>query len=156
MVANPTVILVGAGLAARHLLQSTAAVLGEFPGIRVEHVNKLTPLVSKGEWPSDRTAIGIIAASTASAVRNAQKLMGNAPLIVVPMAKNPAQGRKMLEISTRTGVPTVALNEAGARNAALLAVSVFAAIGVAKLRTAFDAFRARQTASVLKMRLPAA
>jgi len=49
---------------------------------------------------------------------------------------------------------TVALGEAGAKNAALLAVAILAAAGDDRLRSALQAFRRDQTEAVLAMRLP--
>jgi phosphoribosylcarboxyaminoimidazole (NCAIR) mutase len=156
-VSKPSVILFGDGPAARVLLQKTATVLADFPEIKVQTVNKSVATVSKAItkllWGP---CIGIFATSRPAGVARVMAGFEPNPLIVVPVAVRQAAGSRLLQAAAQAGAPTVALGEAGARNAALLAVAMFAAHGAKKTRQALDAFRAKQTSSVLKTRLPVA
>jgi hypothetical protein len=155
-VSNPSVILFSDGAAARVLLQKTESVLAEFPGIRVRNVNKSSSVVSNGgRRRSGPPCIGIYATSSPGRIAGLLAQMEPNPLIVVPVAKKAVDGLRLLQAAAAAGAATVALGEAGARNAALLAVSMFAANGAEKLRVSLDEFRGRQTSTVLKTRLPA-
>ena len=155
-VSKPSVILFGDGPAARLLLRKAAAVLAGFPEIRAQIVNKLPAAVSKSGPRLPATPfICIFATSRPAAVTKVLEAVEPNPLIVVPVAMKPTDGTRLLRAAAQTGAPTVALGEAGARNAALLAVSMIAARGAKKTRQALDVFRARQTSNVLKTRLPA-
>ncbi len=156
-VSKPSVILFGDGPAARVLLRKTASVLAGFPEIRVHVVNKSVAAVSKANWKlRAEPFIGIFATSRPAGVAKVMAGFEPHPLIVVPVAARQAAGSRLLQAAAQAGAPTVALGEAGARNAALLAVAMFAAHGAKKTRQALDAFRAKQTSSVLKTRLPVA
>jgi len=154
-VSNPSVILLGDGPAARLLLHKTAAVLADFPEIRVEAVNKSASTVSKPPGRPAGPFVAIYATSKSAGIAALRLQLGTNPLIVVPVAENSVSGQRLLQAAAAAGAPTVALGEAGARNAALLAVSMFAAQGVRTLRKALDDFRAKQTTTVLKTSLPA-
>jgi hypothetical protein len=154
-VSNPSVILFSDGPAARVLLQKTESVLAEFPGIRVRNVNKSAAEVSNAVWRrSGPPCIGIYATSRPGRIAGLLAQMEPNPLIVVPVAKKAADGLRHLQAAAAAGAATVALGEAGARNAALLAVAMFAANGAENLRVLLNDFRARQTATVVKTRLP--
>lgn len=154
-VSNPSVILFSDGPAARLLLQKTEAVLAGFPEIRVKSVNKSAATVSKTDLRVRGGAfVGILATSRAGGIAGWQARLGPNPLIVVPVPKSPADGLRLLQAVTEAGCATVALGEAGARNAALLAVAIIATNGAAKLRKSLDVFRGRQTATVRRTRLP--
>jgi hypothetical protein len=157
-VSNPSVILFSDGPAARHLLQNVEDLLGEFPGIRVRNVNNSTsgerpPGAGFKRWPGP--FIGIYATSRAEGIAHLMSRVEPNPLIVVPVADDAATGLTLLQAAVTAGAPTVALGEAGARNAALLAIAMFASRGAVKVRKALDEFRARQTSTVRKMRLSA-
>ncbi len=157
-VSNPSVILFSDGPAARLLLQKTEAVLADFPEIRVRIVNKSTWVGTAGWAGMGRSytpVIGIYATSRPGSIAAVSAWLEPNPLIVVPTAGNRAGGLRLLQAAAAAGAPTVALGEAGARNAALLAVSMFAANGSKSLRKSLDEFRARQTSAVLATRLPA-
>jgi 5-(carboxyamino)imidazole ribonucleotide mutase len=163
-VSNPCVILFSDGPAARLLLRNSEALLAEFPGIRVRNVNNSAAADKKGAVGPATGAgvdrwrgpfIGIYATSEAGSIAELLARVEPNPLIVVPMAQDSESGLALLKEAAAAGAPTVALGEAGARNAALLALSLFASRGPVKLRKALDGFRARQTSTVRKMRLPA-
>jgi phosphoribosylcarboxyaminoimidazole (NCAIR) mutase len=157
-VSNPSVILFSDGPAARHLLQNAESLLAGFPEIRVRIVNKSaseerTPSARLKRWPG--SFIGIYATSRAESIANLMERVEPNPLIVVPVAEDSATGLTLLQAAVTAGAPSVALGEAGARNAALLAIAMFASRGALRLRKALDDFRARQTSTVRKMSLPA-
>jgi phosphoribosylcarboxyaminoimidazole (NCAIR) mutase len=155
-VSKPSVILFGDGPAARVLLQKTASVLAAFPEIRVQIVNKSVATVSNAiRKLLAEPCIGIFATSRPAGVAKVMAGFEPNPLIVVPVAARQGAGLRLLQAAAQSGAPTVALGEAGARNAALLAVAMFAARGAKKTRQALDAFRAKQTSGVLKTQLPA-
>ena len=159
------VVLFSSDAAGERALGKTEEVLSEFPGIRVLAVtvdggtkagraaSGATPL-SPGGLPT--RFIGIYASSRVNDLADFMRLVAPNPLIFVPVAESPDAGLRLLKEAAMCGAPTVALGEAGARNAALLAISMWAAgSGADKLRKPLDAFRARQTAAVRKMKLPA-
>jgi len=79
------------------------------------------------------------------------------PVLGVPVESNALKGLdSLLSIAQMpAGVPVgaLAIGEPGAKNAALLAISILA-LHDAKLRAAWEAFRARQTQAVLQQKLP--
>ncbi len=77
------------------------------------------------------------------------------PVISVPIVeKLPATAARLLRsLSSGRGVPTLAFGRAGARNAALAAVSILA-LADPVLRRRLDRFRERQTREVRNVRLP--
>lgn len=79
------------------------------------------------------------------------------PVLGVPVESKVLAGLDSLLsiVQMPGGIPvgTVAIGPAGAKNAALLAISILA-LGDADLRRALEAFRARQTADVLAAELP--
>jgi len=79
------------------------------------------------------------------------------PVLGVPVESKVLRGVDSLLsiVQMPAGVPvgTLAIGEAGAKNAGLLAVSILA-LKDEKLRDALDRFRAHQTSSVLAARLP--
>ncbi len=157
-VSNPSVILFSDGPAARLLLQKTEAVLADFPEIRVRIVNKRPGVGTTGVAGMERlhtSVIGIYATSRPGSVADLSAWLEPNPLIVIPAARSRASGLRLLQSAAAAGAPTVALGEAGARNAALLAVSMLAANGSKALRDSLDEFRARQTSAVRKTNLPA-
>jgi 5-(carboxyamino)imidazole ribonucleotide mutase len=79
------------------------------------------------------------------------------PVLGVPVESRVLRGMDSLLsiVQMPAGIPvgTLAIGEAGAKNAALLAVSILA-LHDAELRAALDRFRAEQTSSVLAAKLP--
>ena len=79
------------------------------------------------------------------------------PVLGVPVESKALSGiDSLLSIVQMPGgipVGTVAIGPAGAKNAALLAIAILA-LGDTALRSALEAFRARQTAEVLSTELP--
>jgi 5-(carboxyamino)imidazole ribonucleotide mutase len=79
------------------------------------------------------------------------------PVLGVPVESRVLRGVDSLLsiVQMPAGIPvgTLAIGEAGAKNAALLAVSILA-LHDPELRTEFEAFRAQQTADVLATDLP--
>jgi len=79
------------------------------------------------------------------------------PVLGVPVESKALKGLdSLLSIAQMpAGVPVgaLAIGEPGAKNAALLAISILA-LHDAKLRAAWEAFRARQTQAVLQQKLP--
>jgi len=79
------------------------------------------------------------------------------PVLGVPVKSRALNGLdSLLSIVQMPGgvpVPTFAIGEAGAKNAALSAVAILA-LDDAELAERLDAFRARQTADVEAMELP--
>jgi len=79
------------------------------------------------------------------------------PVLGVPVESRVLRGVDSLLsiVQMPAGIPvgTLAIGEAGAKNAALLAVSILS-LQNTELRAALDAFRARQTADVLATDLP--
>lgn len=164
-VPNPCVVLFSSEAAADLALQKTEVVLSEFPQVRVFAVTvgggrgsgrsgaASSPLRS-GALP--RRYVGIYAATRVDDWVGFLRLVSPNPLIFVPVADDPESGLRLLREAVGCGAPTVALGEAGARNAALLAISMWAAgSGADKLRKQLDGFRRRQTTAVRKMKLPA-
>ena len=162
----PYVVLFSSDAAGGLALSKTEAVLSEFPDLRLLSVTVesrtniagarrgLAALLPGG---LPRRFIGIYAASHVDDLGGFLCLVAPNPLIFVPIPENPAAGLRLLKEAASRGAPTVALGEAGARNAALLAISMWAfGAGSDKLRKSLDAFRSSQTAAVRKMKLPAA
>jgi phosphoribosylcarboxyaminoimidazole (NCAIR) mutase len=144
------------------LLRKTEAVLAEFQGIRVQMVEVIDhpTAVVHSAWPGRLKAVrrqspcaAICASSRPAAVATLLALLSPHPLIFIPVADDPGDALRLLQAAAETGAATVALGEAGARNAALLAVAMFAATGNAGLQKQLDAYRARQTSRVLKIAL---
>ena len=79
------------------------------------------------------------------------------PVLGVPVESKALKGLdSLLSIAQMpAGVPvgTLAIGEPGAKNAALLAISILA-LHDEKLRKKWEGFRAKQTATVLKQKLP--
>jgi len=79
------------------------------------------------------------------------------PVLGVPVESKVLRGVDSLLsiVQMPAGIPvgTLAIGEAGAKNAALLAVSILA-LHDAELRAALDRFRAHQTSTVLAAKLP--
>ncbi len=162
---HPCVVLFSGEAAADVALQKTESVLGEFEGLRVlavtvegarraARVGAGSAALRPGGLP--RRFVGIYAATRVDDLAGFRRLVAPNPLIFVPIADDSESGLRLLREATLSGAPTVALGEAGARNAALLAISMWATgAGGEKLRKLLDAFRARQTAAVRKMKLPA-
>lgn len=156
-VRNPCVVLFSGHAAARLVLQGTETFFGEFPGIGLHHVSwdDSAPAALKSAKLPVRY-VGIYATSQVKGIAQLMELVSPNPLIVVPFGNDSQSRLRLLRTATGSGAPTVALGEAGARNAALLAIAMWAAGAKPALRKPLDAFRARQTATVRKMRLPAA
>ena len=161
----PYVVLFCSDASAELALAKTEAVLGEFPGLRVLAVTleagRKTDRIREGSAPLQmggipKRFIGIYAATRIDDLPDFLRLVAPNPLIFVPVADSPKTGLRLIQDAASCGAPTVALGETGAMNAALLAISLWAAgSGAGKLRKSLDAFRARQTAAVRKMKLPA-
>lgn len=106
----------------------------------------------------------VIVGSPDGALPGALAGAGTLPVIRVPVAAeagagNAADALKLLwpepeENGPTAAFATVAIGEAGAKNAALLVVSMLA-LGDAGLRQALEVFRRDQTAAVLASALPA-
>ena len=79
------------------------------------------------------------------------------PVLGVPVESRVLHGvdslLSMVQMPAGVPVATLAIGEAGARNAGLFAIAILA-LNEPELRTALDAFRAKQTAEVLATLLP--
>jgi len=103
--------------------------------------------------------IRVIIAGAGAAAHLAGAIAGQTwlPVLGVPLPSSPLNGLDSLLATVQMpgGIPvgTLAIGEAGAKNAALLAVAILATSDE-KIRSKLEAFRKQQTESVLTAKLP--
>jgi 5-(carboxyamino)imidazole ribonucleotide mutase len=134
-------------------LKPCAAVLEKFGVASAERILQAADCRSLDVLAGVRAAI---VASPDGALPSAllASVWGSLPVIRVPVAPEGADAAGRLAALTDGrlggGYATVALGEAGARNAALLVVSILA-LNDSRLREAWEAFRREQTEAVLSL-----
>ena len=146
------VLLAGADTAAVDALQPASEVLASF-GILAE-----TRIIPPGETEFGLTVglSAVIAASSDARLPAALAARTALPVLRVPTATGGRHGLALLDDGEGNlpagpadgGFATMAIGEAGARNAALFVVAMLAG-GDDRLRVEWTAFRARQTETVL-------
>ena len=155
---NPRVLLVVDVDVDPSALHLTAATLHDF-GVRVD-VTAVTSEHRPG-WDAGARAVIVASADAKLPVRLARETV--LPVVRVPSASEGAAGLALLcddtgnlPAATEDSEPfaTVAIGEAGAKNAALFVVSLLA-LDDPRLRDAWQAFRAAQTDAVLRQPAPA-
>ena len=158
----PTVALLTAVDVAADALRPAADLLREF-GVRAVEVERASPervatlpAVTEAGWRA------VIVASTDAVLPAAVAEALPFPVVRVPVAGEAKSGLALLQSAAgdlpaaeKEGMSfaTVAIGPAGAKNAALFVVSVLA-LEDERLREAWEAFRARQTAAVLQLPPP--
>lgn len=143
------VMLAGVDAYAVQALQPAAEVLESF-GIRT------TPMVGATDAPPDGCAAVIVASADADLPAVFAQRTG-LPVIRVPTASDGKTGLALLDDGagnlpggpTDGAFATMAIGQAGAKNAALFVVSLLASHDE-RLRAAWEEFRARQTEAVLR------
>lgn len=143
----PRIALVAATAAAREALRPAAETLAEFGLQTVE---------TSGDEDFSQDACAWIVASPGPEWPARVAARTGAPVIRVPAPEEKISALETLRWPAGEGAAsfaTVAIGEAGARNAALLAVSILA-LDNEPLRVRWIAFRAAQTAAVLRQPPP--
>lgn len=145
-------------------LKHSVAILNDF-GVPSEHrvvsAHRTPDLLAEFAKEARGRGIKAIIAGAGGAAHLPGMLAAHTPLPIlgVPVLTKALQGVDSLLsiVQMPFGIPTAtfAIGEAGARNAALFAVSMLANEDPA-LRAKLDAFRASQTARVLDLKLPPA
>jgi 5-(carboxyamino)imidazole ribonucleotide mutase len=137
-------------------LSPAAELLGRFQ-VAVQRTVAAAPLGGIPDFAGldlEQVQLVIVAASQSSQVRALAAAL-TAPVIRVPLALDGSQAAALEALTANGGADpgtgsfaTVALGDAGARNAALLAVSILA-LTDPRLRAAWQVFRDEQTSAVL-------
>ncbi len=150
---SAVVLLVGTDAAAVNFLRPAAEILASF-GTDTATLE----LTANGQMPAiSHEVCAIIVASTDAALPSALARQTNLPVIRVPMAGKDNGGLATLDDGsgnlpagpTEGVFATMAIGEAGAKNAALFVISSLASTH-APMRAAWSEFRARQTEAVLR------
>ncbi|MBP7080180.1 MAG: 5-(carboxyamino)imidazole ribonucleotide mutase [Rhodocyclaceae bacterium] len=144
-------------------MQAAAALLKEFSipfEARVVSAHRTPDLLFEYATQARSKGLRVIIAGAGGAAHLPGMLAAktSVPVFGVPVASKHLQGMDSLLsiVQMPKGIPvaTFAIGEAGAINAALMAVSVLSA-GDAKLEAKLDTYRATQSQRVLAMKLPA-
>ncbi|MBK9521430.1 MAG: 5-(carboxyamino)imidazole ribonucleotide mutase [Rhodocyclaceae bacterium] len=144
-------------------MQAAAALLKEFSipfEARVVSAHRTPDLLFEYATQARSKGLRVIIAGAGGAAHLPGMLAAktSVPVFGVPVASKHLQGMDSLLsiVQMPKGIPvaTFAIGEAGAINAALMAVSVLSA-GDAKLEAKLEAYRAAQSERVLAMKLPA-
>ena len=144
-------------------MQAAAALLKEFSipfEARVVSAHRTPDLLFEYATQARSKGLRVIIAGAGGAAHLPGMLAAktSVPVFGVPVASKHLQGMDSLLsiVQMPKGIPvaTFAIGEAGAINAALMAVSVLSA-GDAKLEAKLDTYRATQSERVLAMKLPA-
>ncbi len=143
MTPAPLVALTGATPAMLHALRPAGEILARF-GVAFSEVASTDRLADAYR--------AVIVASDDAALPAALAVRSAAPVIRVPCGSD--CGAPAIDVLTwpagAAPYATVAIGEAGARNAALLVISILA-LDDEPLRAQWEAFRAEQTAAVLSL-----
>ena len=144
-------------------MQAAAALLKEFSipfEARVVSAHRTPDLLFEYATQARSKGLRVIIEGAGGAAHLPRMLAAktSVPVFGVPVASKHLQGMDSLLsiVQMPKGIPvaTFAIGEAGAINAALMAVSVLSA-GDAKLEAKLDTYRATQSQRVLAMKLPA-
>ena len=144
-------------------MQAAAALLKEFSipfEARVVSAHRTPDLLFEYATQARSKGLRVIIAGAGGDAHLPGRLAAktSVPVFGVPVASKHLQGMDSLLsiVQMPKGIPvaTFAIGEAGAINAALMAVSVLSA-GDAKLEAKLDTYRATQSQRVLAMKLPA-
>jgi len=149
--------------AARKTMSATAALLDEF-GVAYEKnvvsAHRTPHWLAEYAGAAQRRGLQVIIAGAGGAAHlpGMAAAFSTLPVLGVPVESRALKGLdSLLSIAQMpAGIPvgSLAIGEPGAKNAALLAISILA-LHDDKLRAKWEAFRAKQTRTVRKQKLPA-
>jgi len=161
----PGAALVGVIMGSRsdwETMQHAAALLKEFQvahECRVVSAHRTPTLLAKYAGDAQERGLEVIIAGAGGAAHLPGMVAAQTslPVLGVPVESRVLRGVDSLLsiVQMPAGVPvaTLAIGDAGAKNAALLAISILA-LARPELRSRLDDFRARQTSAVLAEKLP--
>jgi 5-(carboxyamino)imidazole ribonucleotide mutase len=162
MATKPLVAIIMGSRSDWSTMKTTADVLSEF-GVahetKVVSAHRTPDLLFEFAKSAESRGLEVIIAGAGGAAHLPGMCASQTvlPVLGVPVETRTLKGLdSLLSIAQMPGgipVGTLAIGEAGAKNAALLAVSILA-ISRPELRKKLQAFRSHQTKSVLKTRLP--
>jgi 5-(carboxyamino)imidazole ribonucleotide mutase len=159
----PRVGLIMGSISDWKTLSATAAILDEFS---VAYEKNVVSAHRTPHWLADYAGaaqgrgvqIIIAGAGGAAALPGMAAAFTTLPVLGVPVESRALKGLDSLlsivQMPAGVAVGTLAIGEPGAKNAALLAISILA-LHDEKLRQAWEAFRLKQTKSVRAAQIPA-